>query len=413
VHEGFTKQLFADFDDTDLHTRSNNMTAGRITGLYYITHINNISSILSKGILSHERVESDRVKHTPIYNPEIVKNRQTKPLSGKSLWSFANLYFQPRNPMLYQVICEKSPNEIAILSVKPDILNRSDIFISIGNAASLLSEILPASEGRKSISMIRNDLSKEWWSEEDGSKRKIMAECLVPDVVPPEFIREIYVANLEISEKIKATLKDFSIQVIPEPKMFFQPSQAIKLTHTLSILEGDMFFSRMQTLTVSVNCVGVMGKGLASRAKYQFPDVYVFYQDLCRRGTLNTGKPYIYKREGSFDYELADAPLTLTNANLETWFLLFPTKHDWRKPADIAGIEEGLKWLQRNYKREGIKSLAVPALGCGLGKLDWHDVGPLICRYLATFDIPIRVYLPTEKKVPLELLTKDFLLAQT
>ncbi len=60
--------------------------------------------------------------------------------------------------------------------------------------------------------------------------------------------------------------------------MFFLPSRLIEITSQLSITDGDMFFLRMQTLTISVNCMGIMGKGLASHAKWQFPDVYVQYQ---------------------------------------------------------------------------------------------------------------------------------------
>jgi len=173
-----------------------------------------------------------------------------------------------------------------------------------------------------------------------------------------------------------------------------------------------MFFSRMQTLTVSVNVVGIMGKGLASRAKYQFPDVYVYYQDLCRKRKLQMGKPQLYKREASFEHDLADEPSTLLNANSEKWFLLFPTKHHWKESADIKGIEEGLQWLTINYEKEGIKSLAVPALGCGLGRLEWRDIGPIMCRYLKEIKFPVSIYLPTEKKIPDEFLSKDFLLSK-
>jgi len=171
-----------------------------------------------------------------------------------------------------------------------------------------------------------------------------------------------------------------------------------------------MFFSRMQTLTVSVNVVGIMGKGVASRAKYQFPDVYVEYQDACRRGQLKMGKPYLYKRESSADYELADEPATLSKANAETWFLLFATKRHWREPADIQGIERGLQWLLENYKQQGIKELALPALGCGLGQLNWKDVGPLLCKYLSALDISVAIYLPVEREIPEEQLAKEFLL---
>jgi O-acetyl-ADP-ribose deacetylase (regulator of RNase III) len=96
--------------------------------------------------------------------------------------------------------------------------------------------------------------------------------------------------------------------------------------------------------------------------------------------------------------------------NGETWFLLFPTKRNWREDADISGIETGLQWIVANYKNEGIKSLALPALGCGLGNLEWKQVGPLMCKYLSLLDIPVFIYLPTEKKIPEEFLNPRFLL---
>jgi O-acetyl-ADP-ribose deacetylase (regulator of RNase III) len=197
-----------------------------------------------------------------------------------------------------------------------------------------------------------------------------------------------------------------------EPYTFFQPARVYKITPNLFVREGDMFFSRAQTLTVSVNTVGIMGKGVASRAKYQFPDVYVHYQDLCRARQLKMGKPALYKREKSFDFELADEPESLENANNETWFLLFPTKKHWREDADIKGIEQGLQWILENYQKEGIKTLALPALGCGLGNLEWKEVGPLLCSYLSALKIPAYIYLPAEKEVSNDLLSPEFLLKE-
>jgi len=391
------------------------MTDGRFRGLYYITHIDNIPSILARGILAHECVETEHIEYTPIYDKQIVENRRIKKApNGRSLLSFANLYFQPRNPMLYRVVCEKSEDNIAILAVQArEIVKREDVFISTGNAASALSDICSASQHKKTVAHIAKGITNmEWWTDTDGSKRKIMAECLVPEVISPRYIQEIYVANHQAASKVNEMLGQSSLQVIPEPHMFFQPYKKSDLTPHLSVVQGDMFFSRMHTLTVSVNCVGVMGKGLASRAKYQFPDVYVYYQDLCRKRQLEMGKPYLYKRESSFDYQLADEPSILSNANSETWFLLFPTKHHWRERADIHGIERGLQWLQDNYSKKGVRSLALPALGCGLGKLEWRDVGPLLCKYLFTLNIPVWVYLPAEREIPEGLLSRDFLLKE-
>lgn len=383
----------------------------RMKNLYYITHIDNVPSILERGILSHERIKAENIQFTPIYDEQIVENRhRIQTPDGNTLWDFANLFFQPRNAMLYRVLHEKSADDIAVLAVLQDILNRPDIFISTGNAAHSLSDILPASEGRKVISQIKKDTDKEYWTEEDGSKRKMMAECLVPNVIPPEFIQGIYVASYDTADKMKAILQRSKLPIVPEPNMFFRPSKEIRLTPSLTVLQGDMFFSRMHTVTISVNCVGIMGKGLASRAKYQFPDVYVTYQDVCRKHKLQMGKPYLYKRESSSDYQLADEPSTLSSANSETWFLLFATKQHWKERADIYGIEKGLQWLRDNCKRENIKSLAIPALGCGLGRLEWRQVGPLLCKYLISLEIPIQIYLPAEREIPDELLSKDFLL---
>jgi len=386
----------------------------KLRGLYYITHIDNLSSILDKGILCHKRIEEERIQFTPIYDAEIVENKKNiNTPDNRSLWDFANLYFQPRNAMLYRVVffSGKNIDDIITIGIKSSVLARSDIFITTGNAASPYSNILSASEAKKNISNIRKQTDREWWAFEDGSKRELMAECLVPDKVSPEYIQEIYVATRSAFVEVKKLTGGRGIPVIPEPSMFFLPSRKINLTRNLSLVEGDMFFSRMQTLTISVNTVGVMGKGLASRTKYQFPDVYVVYQDLCRNKVLKMGKPYLYKRETSLDYILADEPERLTNANLGTWFLLFPTKRHWKEMADIKGIEEGLKWLV-NYKKQGIKSLSIPALGCGLGWLDWGTVGPLLCNCLQDLDISVNLYLPVEKKIPDEQLSKDFLLGK-
>lgn len=387
------------------------MVNKRVSALYYITHINNLPSIYEYGILSHNRLEAEGVPSTRIYDEGIVsRRRHILTPDGRSLWNFANLYFEPRNPMLYRVLNNKSPDDIVILAVLPTVLSRKDIFISTGNAAHSLSEIFPASERARVIPQIRRNIDIEWWTEEDGSKRTIMAECLVPDVITPDMIGTIYVANHEVKNKVKEILQRTDIEVVPDPKMFFQPYREIRLTPYLSLVEGDMFFSRMQTLTISVNCVGVMGKGLASRTRYQFPDAYVQYQDLCRQKKLKMGKPHLYKREKSFDEQLADESFGLSNSNSQTWVLLFPTKNHWKDRSDIKGIEDGLQWIKDSYKKEGIESLAVPSLGCGLGKLEWRDVGPLLCKYLSTLNIRIKIYLPAERKVPDEYLSGEFLL---
>jgi len=382
-----------------------------IKELYYITHYENVPSILKRGIFCHQIIEEENIPFTPIYNKEIVSRRAQRQVSGgKSLWAFANLYFQARNPMLYKVVHDKPLDEIVVLGVRRDVMNLKGTFIADGNAANSPTTIFPHSKLTKAQwADITSNTQKEWWNQEDGSKRKIMAECLVPERIAPDYIDTIYTPNLNVKEKLESILP-VEKPIVPEADMFFQPTRKIQLTNNLYLVKGDMFFSKLQTLTISVNCVGVMGKGLASRAKYQFPRVYVEYQDLCRQKKLRLGRPYVCKQESSLDYELADEPTSLENGTTETWFLLFPTKDNWRNRADIKGIEKGLQWVCENYQTESIKSLAMPALGCGLGWLDWSSVGPLLCTYLAELNIQTWVYLPTEKEIPDDQLSAKFLL---
>ncbi len=384
-------------------------TKPEIKSLYYITHLENLRSILTHGILSHNAVETSGVKFRTVYDTGIVNSRKLRQTpDSRSLWDFANLYFQPRNPMLYRLVQEKDRKEIIVLGVLPNVLKIPGIFITDGNAANSPTGFYLSDEGIKAIFGIWDILTGEWWNATDGSKRKIMAECLVPGFIPPDAVHTIYVADYMVAEQIRQILpKD--IPVVPEPNMFFMPARRYRISRNLSLAEGDMFFSNMQTLTVSVNTVGVMGKGLASRAKYQFPDVYVIYQDVCRKKLLTMGKPYLYKREASFDEELTEEPGTVTSPNAVKWFLMFATKRHWREDSDLEGIEKGLVWLADNYQAEGIKSLAMPALGCGLGKLEWKDAGPVMCRHLLSIDIPAVIYLPRERQIPDHFLSGEYL----
>lgn len=389
-----------------------------IQGLYYITHINNIPSILEKGILSHELIEAENIPYQTIYNLQVVSHRSHKIVPGtpQSLWHFANLYFQPKNAILYAVINGYPLQEVAIIGIKKTILNRSDIWITTGNAAHSNSQIFPISQGKAILDQIRDQIDQEWWNNEDGSKRKMMAECLVPEKVDPGYISIIYVPCDQAKARIDTILNQSKSSrkidnIVVEPYRFFQPNWSQRLTQNISLIRGDMFFSKMQTLTVSVNCVGVMGKGLASTAKNRFPDVYVQYQKACQQKLLQIGIPYLYKRESSVLEQLADDSLIPNGGASSTWFLLFPTKNHWRNDSNLGEIEKGLQWLVENYQREGIQSLAIPALGCGLGKLQWREVGPLMCQYLRQMEIQSAVYLPAETKVEKELLSAEFLLS--
>ena len=384
-----------------------------IRELYYITHIGNLPSILARGVLSHAKMEAEGVHSTPIYDTDIVSRRNhIMTPDRKDLWSYANLYFQPRNAMMYRVVHEIEPKNLAVIGISKSVLNEQDIFITDGNAAHETTQFFFPSKGleilRQQWSIIRND----WWNRDDGSKRKIMAECLIPGHIKPEYIQSVYVANNSARDTAQKKVGNSDVPVSSEPDMFFQPYSRTRVGDNISLIDGDMFFSNLQTLTISVNLQGVMGKGLASRAKYQFPDVYVAYQDVCRAKRITATKPYLYKRESSLDEELADVGAPLVAPNAIKWFLLFATKRHWKDNSRFDDIEGGLAWVRDNYQTQGIQSLAMPALGCGLGGLDWKDVGPLMCKSLHGINISVAIYLPREHQIETQYKTASHLLSR-
>jgi O-acetyl-ADP-ribose deacetylase (regulator of RNase III) len=143
------------------------------------------------------------------------------------------------------------------------------------------------------------------------------------------------------------------------------------------ILIGDIFESQAQTLVNAVNCVGVMGKGIAEQFKRRFPAMFDDYKRRCKRKDVRLGEPYLYRDSSG---------IQIVN---------FPTKGHWRSPSRLADVEHGLDYLAKHAVEWNIASLALPALGCGNGGLEWSDVGPLIYRKLNKLAIDIEVYAPT------------------
>ena len=383
-------------------------------GLYYITHIDNTPTILRDGILSAKKIEEQGIPFASLYSADTIARRAKRLTPDrKSLWEYASVYFQPRNPMLYRVMNDIEKKDVVVLGLNPQIVETPGALISLGNAVSPLSALLNVEEG---LTMLNDDywaiINSDWWKTEDGTKRKIMAECLVPEQIPAAQIQSIYVPNQSLADKLKPVLNNFALEisVFVEPHMFFQQKRQGFISDKIFWIDGDIFFSPKQTLTVDVNTGGLMMKGLAARAKYQFPDIYVAYQDTCMDKSLTIGRPFLYKREVALEVDLADEHEAVPNSHANKWFLLFPTTEHVNQNADLKAIEKGLQWLVESFIPAGIQSIALPALGCGAGGLDWKEVGPLMCKYLSRLDIQVEIYLPQEQQIAPEFLTRKFLL---
>ncbi len=158
---------------------------------------------------------------------------------------------------------------------------------------------------------------------------------------------------------------------------------------TIKALIGDMFTSQMQTLVNTVNCVGIMGKGIAQIFKNRYPAMFEDYADRCARGEVRLGEPYHYK-------DLAG--VSIVN---------FPTKGHWRAATRLDDVEAGLDYFVKHFRAWGITSVAFPPLGCGNGGLEWATVGPLMYSKLKGLGIPVELYAPFG--TPTNQLKEEFL----
>lgn len=158
----------------------------------------------------------------------------------------------------------------------------------------------------------------------------------------------------------------------------------------IKVLIGNMFESQARTLVNTVNCVGVMGKGVAAEFKKRFPDMFKEYKAKCDAKQVLPGTPYFF---GDFFGQ------SVVN---------FPTKSHWRSPSKLDDVVNGLERFTKNYKSWGIESVAFPPLGCGNGGLDWDIVGPLMYQTLSKLDIDVEIYAPFGTS--LEKLKEEFLL---
>ena len=141
------------------------------------------------------------------------------------------------------------------------------------------------------------------------------------------------------------------------------------------VIKGNIFNTKSQTIVNTVNCVGVMGKGIALVFKLRYPKMFELYKVHCNNQLIGIGKLWLYKGE-------PDAP----------WVLNFPTKYHWKYPSKIEYIEKGLRKFLETYKVQGITSIAFPLLGTFSGLLNKEDVLTLMKHYLDKCDIPIEIY---------------------
>jgi O-acetyl-ADP-ribose deacetylase (regulator of RNase III) len=127
----------------------------------------------------------------------------------------------------------------------------------------------------------------------------------------------------------------------------------------IELTSGNLLEANAEALVNTVNCVGVMGKGIALQFKQAFPDNYTYYAKFCETGQMQPGRVLVYKTGSMFN------PKYIIN---------FPTKRHWKGKSKMADIDAGLVDLISQIRLLGIRTIAIPPLGAGLGGLNWSEV---------------------------------------
>lgn len=143
---------------------------------------------------------------------------------------------------------------------------------------------------------------------------------------------------------------------------------------------GDILTADVEALVNTVNCVGIMGRGIALQFRKAFPDNFKAYEAACKRREVQPGQMFVFETG------------RLSNPR---YIINFPTKRHWKGKSRLTDIESGLKALVKEIRLRCIRSIAIPPLGCGQGGLDWADVRPRIEQALAAVtDVQVLLFSP-------------------
>ncbi|MCD0466098.1 macro domain-containing protein [Flavobacterium sp. ENC] len=156
----------------------------------------------------------------------------------------------------------------------------------------------------------------------------------------------------------------------------------------IKFVEGNFFDYKADIRINTVNCVGVMGAGVALQFKTKYPEMFKEYLKSCNENNVQIGRPHVWTNNSIFNEE---ENIIIIN---------FPTKLHWKNPSEYDYVEKGLNWLSNFLLGHEGKTITVPALGCGHGGLDWNIVKKMISKHLSKSKLDILVFAPessTEK----------------
>ena len=147
----------------------------------------------------------------------------------------------------------------------------------------------------------------------------------------------------------------------------------------VDFFQGNLFDDKADYLINTVNCVGVMGKGIALEFKKKYPEMFEEYKKECASGNIKIGKPFLWVYKDFFD---------------EKTIINLPTKIHWKDPSEYAYIIAGIDWLKSYFEEHKNATVALPPLGCGCGGLAWHKVKRSLVEALSPLSAQFNIYEP-------------------
>lgn len=151
----------------------------------------------------------------------------------------------------------------------------------------------------------------------------------------------------------------------------------------IRFITGDIFDAKTDAIVNTVNCVGVMGRGIALQFKQTYPDNFTAYKVACQHGEIVMGRMFVFETGQILN---------------PRWIINFPTKQHWREKSRLEDIDTGLADLVEEIRKRNIHSIAIPPLGSGLGRLNWSDVRSRIEQAFAGVeDVEVIVFEPDGK----------------
>jgi hypothetical protein len=190
-----------------------------IPELQFICHATAVPSILRRGVMSHNEVANQQLSHRSVAEAGVQARRSTKRLQcGLPLHDCANLYFNARNAMLFRVVKE-SGSQIVVLGVHKSAMLLPGARVTLRNAAVGEGDVQDYSPEEGLAALCKQDLFADRWGDDPGLKGRMMAEVLVPGVIPPHFVEHAYAPTAWACAQLREACPELDVRV--DRRLFF------------------------------------------------------------------------------------------------------------------------------------------------------------------------------------------------